>query len=97
MMQIKPVCVHVCSWDWMILLLTFYTAVMVPYNLAFKNKNIDNVNLILLDSVVDIVFFVDLVLNFHTTFVGKTLATLFRAIISRSLSSHNGAYVHTYW
>ena len=65
-----------CSWDWIILLLTFYTAVMVPYNLAFKSKNIDNVDLILIDSVVDIVFFVDLVLNFHTTIVGECLIKL---------------------
>ena len=26
------------TWDWIILFLTFYTAVMVPYNVAFNNK-----------------------------------------------------------
>lgn len=33
---------HYCAfkaiWDWIILCLTFYTAIMVPYNVAFKNK-----------------------------------------------------------
>jgi len=26
-------------WDWFILILTFYTAVMVPYNVAFQVKD----------------------------------------------------------
>lgn len=58
------------TWDWIILFLTFYTAVMVPYNVAFKNKTMDDVPLLVVDSIVDVVFFVDIILNFHTTFVG---------------------------
>jgi hypothetical protein len=27
------------GWDWLILLCTFYTAIMVPYNAAFTNKD----------------------------------------------------------
>lgn len=57
-------------WDWVILALTFYTAVMVPYNVAFKNKSIDSIGLLVVDSIVDVVFFIDIILNFHTTFVG---------------------------
>lgn len=56
-------------WDWLILLLTFYTAVMVPFNAAFRNKSLDDLALLVLDSTVDTIFFVDVVLNFHTTFV----------------------------
>ena len=59
------------TWDWIILLLTFYTAVMVPYNAAFKNKTMDDVPLLVLDSIVDVIFFIDIILNFHTTFVGS--------------------------
>ncbi|KAF7635807.1 hypothetical protein Mgra_00004719 [Meloidogyne graminicola] len=60
-------------WDWSILALTFYTAFMVPFNIAFRHRDpiplgIDYV--ILLDSVVDVIFFADILLNFHTTFVG---------------------------
>jgi len=42
----------------------------VPYNVAFKNKSVESIGLLVLDSVVDVVFFVDIMLNFHTTFVG---------------------------
>jgi potassium voltage-gated channel Eag-related subfamily H protein len=58
------------TWDWIILFLTFYTAVMVPYNAAFKNKTMDDVPLLVVDSIVDVIFFIDIILNFHTTFVG---------------------------
>ncbi|ESO12955.1 hypothetical protein HELRODRAFT_62501 [Helobdella robusta] len=57
-------------WDWMILILTFYTSVMVPYNAAFRSKTIGDIPLLVVDSVVDVIFFLDIVLNFHTTFVG---------------------------
>ncbi|VDO04983.1 unnamed protein product [Rodentolepis nana] len=58
------------AWDWMILFLTGYTAVMVPYNAAFRSKSIDDVIFLVIDSIVDVIFFIDIVLNFHTTFVG---------------------------
>ncbi|CAG0879230.1 unnamed protein product [Cyprideis torosa] len=65
---------HYCAfkaiWDWIILILTFYTAIMVPYNVAFKNKTSEDVSLLVVDSIVDVIFFIDIVLNFHTTFVG---------------------------
>ncbi|XP_064623498.1 potassium voltage-gated channel subfamily H member 1-like isoform X2 [Lineus longissimus] len=63
-------CAFKAAWDWMILALTFYTAVMVPLNVAFKNKTMDTVPLIVIDSIVDVIFFIDIILNFHTTFVG---------------------------
>lgn len=42
---------------------------MVPYNVSFKTKQ-NNIAWLVLDSVVDVIFLVDIVLNFHTTFVG---------------------------
>ncbi|TWW72433.1 Potassium voltage-gated channel subfamily H member 5 [Takifugu flavidus] len=42
---------------------------MVPYNVSFKTKQ-NNIVWLVLDSVVDVIFLVDIVLNFHTTFVG---------------------------
>ncbi|KAK6999611.1 potassium voltage-gated channel subfamily H member, partial [Biomphalaria glabrata] len=65
-------CLFKTVWDWVILVLTFYTAVMVPYNAAFKIKTMDQLPLLVIDSMVDVVFFVDIVLNFHTTFVGPS-------------------------
>lgn len=43
---------------------------MVPYNVAFKYKTSEDVSLLVVDSIVDVIFFIDIVLNFHTTFVG---------------------------
>ncbi|CAF1075963.1 unnamed protein product, partial [Didymodactylos carnosus] len=64
---------HYCTfktvWDWVILLLTFYTSVLVPYHAAFKSKSLDDVPLLVVDSIVDVIFFIDIILNFHTTYV----------------------------
>ncbi|XP_076128258.1 potassium voltage-gated channel subfamily H member 5a isoform X2 [Alosa pseudoharengus] len=62
-------CTFKTTWDWIILILTFYTAIMVPYNVSFKTKQ-NNLAWLVVDSVVDVIFLVDIVLNFHTTFVG---------------------------
>ncbi|KAJ8410365.1 hypothetical protein AAFF_G00203460 [Aldrovandia affinis] len=62
-------CAFKTTWDWVILILTFYTAIMVPYNVSFKTRQ-NNIAWLVLDSVVDVIFLVDIVLNFHTTFVG---------------------------
>ncbi|XP_078001298.1 voltage-gated delayed rectifier potassium channel KCNH1-like [Glandiceps talaboti] len=65
---------HYCTfksiWDWVILVLTFYTAVAVPFNVAFNTKSMEDYAIIVVDGIVDIVFFIDVILNFHTTFVG---------------------------
>jgi hypothetical protein len=64
---------HYCTfktvWDWVILLLTFYTSLLVPYHAAFKSKSLDDVSLLVVDSIVDVIFFIDIILNFHTTYV----------------------------
>ena len=58
-------------WDWIILSLTFYTVIMVPYNLAINRSfNNQNVKLLVIDSIVDVIFFIDIIFNFHTSFVG---------------------------
>ena len=47
---------HYCAfkaiWDWVILCLTFYTAIMVPFNVAFRNKTAEDVSLLVLDRYV---------------------------------------------
>ncbi|CAF3479125.1 unnamed protein product [Adineta steineri] len=64
---------HYCTfktvWDWVILLLTFYTSLLVPYHAAFRSKSLDDVPLLVVDSIVDVIFFIDIILNFHTTYV----------------------------
>lgn len=53
-------CAFKATWDWVILSLTFYTAIMVPYNVAFKNKTSEDVFLLVVDSIVDVIFFIDI-------------------------------------
>ncbi|XP_076024162.1 voltage-gated delayed rectifier potassium channel KCNH5-like [Genypterus blacodes] len=64
-------CAFKTTWDWVILILTFYTAIMVPYNVSFKTRH-NNLTWLVVDSIVDIIFLIDIVLNFHTTFVGPS-------------------------
>ncbi|XP_041661826.1 potassium voltage-gated channel subfamily H member 5-like [Cheilinus undulatus] len=64
-------CTFKTTWDWVILILTFYTAIMVPYNVSFRTKQ-NNLAWLVVDSVVDVIFLIDIVLNFHTTFVGPS-------------------------
>ncbi len=71
-------------WDWIILLLVIYTAIVTPYVTAFllhenlKNQHHHYVTLFtrpysnllaILDFIVDIMFIIDIIINFRTTYV----------------------------
>ncbi|XP_059937383.1 potassium voltage-gated channel subfamily H member 6 isoform X1 [Mesoplodon densirostris] len=66
-------------WDWLILLLVIYTAVFTPYSAAFLLGDQDEPQradcgytcspLTTVDLIVDIMFVVDIVINFRTTYV----------------------------
>ncbi|XP_051273262.1 potassium voltage-gated channel subfamily H member 4-like [Dicentrarchus labrax] len=62
-------------WDWLILLATFYVAVTVPYNVSFTPYD-DTVtaarSTIVSDIVVEMLFIIDIILNFRTTFVSQS-------------------------
>lgn len=62
-------CAFKATWDWVILSLTFYTAIMVPYNVAFKNKTSEDVFLLVVDSIVDVIFFIDIGKKRFSSFV----------------------------
>ncbi|XP_035742124.1 potassium voltage-gated channel subfamily H member 8-like isoform X2 [Vespa mandarinia] len=55
-------------WDWLILLATFYVAIIVPYNASFIN--IDRPTMVS-DVVVEALFIFDILLNFRTTYVSR--------------------------
>ncbi|XP_069107676.1 voltage-gated delayed rectifier potassium channel KCNH8-like isoform X2 [Argopecten irradians] len=59
------------GWDWLILLCTFYTAIMVPYNAAFTREK-NHRSSIYSDVLVEGLFMIDIVLNFRTSFVSKS-------------------------
>ncbi|MEE6514360.1 hypothetical protein FKM82_022399 [Ascaphus truei] len=62
-------------WDWLILLATFYVAVTVPYNVCFTGRD-DSVSAarstIVSDIVVEMLFILDIILNFRTTYVSQS-------------------------
>ncbi|XP_030385203.1 potassium voltage-gated channel subfamily H member 8 isoform X2 [Scaptodrosophila lebanonensis] len=55
-------------WDWIILVATFYVALMVPYNAAFAKADRQTM---VSDVIVEALFIVDILLNFRTTFVSR--------------------------
>ncbi|XP_015113234.1 potassium voltage-gated channel subfamily H member 8 isoform X1 [Diachasma alloeum] len=55
-------------WDWLILIATFYVAVIVPYNASFVNVGRP---FMISDVIVEVLFIFDIVLNFRTTYVSR--------------------------
>uniref|UniRef100_A0A8C0IQD0 Ion transport domain-containing protein n=1 Tax=Chelonoidis abingdonii TaxID=106734 RepID=A0A8C0IQD0_CHEAB len=68
-------------WDWLILLLVIYTAVFTPYSAAFLLSEVqEDVRrscsyscspLTVVDLLVDIMFLIDILINFRTTYVNS--------------------------
>ena len=71
-------------WDWMMLVLVLYTAIVTPYVAAFLLNDESHKTrvaketysrysdpLTLIDFMVDIIFMVDVCINFRTTYVNK--------------------------
>ncbi|XP_053722148.1 potassium voltage-gated channel subfamily H member 4-like isoform X1 [Synchiropus splendidus] len=75
-------------WDWLILLATFYVAVTVPYNVSFTPYD-DTVtagrSTIVSDIAVEMLFILDIVLNFRTTYVSHSGQVVYE---SRSICIH---------
>ncbi|XP_026101225.1 potassium voltage-gated channel subfamily H member 4 [Carassius auratus] len=62
-------------WDWMILLATFYVAVTVPYNVcftAYSDLETAGRSTIGSDIAVEMLFILDIILNFRTTYVSQS-------------------------
>ncbi|XP_078397348.1 voltage-gated inwardly rectifying potassium channel KCNH2-like [Cetorhinus maximus] len=68
-------------WDWLILLLVIYTAIFTPYSAAFLLNDQEEVKrrdcgyscnpLNVVDLIVDIMFIIDILINFRTTYVNS--------------------------
>lgn len=66
-------------WDWVILLLVIYTAIFTPYSAAFLLSDEEEAArqrcgyscspLNVVDLIVDIMFVIDIIINFRTTYV----------------------------
>ncbi|XP_041939568.1 potassium voltage-gated channel subfamily H member 4 isoform X1 [Alosa sapidissima] len=78
-------------WDWMILLATFYVAVTVPYNVCFTAYNdleTASRSTIVSDIAVEMLFILDIILNFRTTYVSQSGQVVYD---SRSICIHYAA------
>ncbi|VIO92202.1 potassium voltage-gated channel subfamily H member 6, putative [Brugia malayi] len=85
--KLQPTRIHHCTivhyspfkavWDWIILLLVIYTAIFTPYVAAFllredsSRKARFSEPLEIIDLIVDIMFIVDIIINFRTTYVNE--------------------------
>ncbi|KAL7830809.1 hypothetical protein SRHO_G00319360 [Serrasalmus rhombeus] len=67
------------GWDWLILLATFYVAVTVPYNVCFIGDDDLTRSTTVSDIAVEILFIIDIVLSFRTTYVSKSGQVIFNA------------------
>ncbi|KAF7686226.1 hypothetical protein HF521_015588 [Silurus meridionalis] len=67
------------GWDWLILLATFYVAVTVPYNVCFIGDEDLTRSTTVSDIAVEILFIIDIVLNFRTTYVSTSGQVIFEA------------------
>ncbi|XP_051994845.1 potassium voltage-gated channel subfamily H member 4-like [Xyrauchen texanus] len=82
-------------WDWLILLATFYVAVTVPYNVCFSapddskhdtpDCDFTSRTTIVSDIAVEMLFILDIILNFRTTYVGPAGQVVYD---SRSICLH---------
>ncbi|KPP70846.1 potassium voltage-gated channel subfamily H member 4-like [Scleropages formosus] len=78
-------------WDWMILLATFYVAVTVPYNVCFTTYDdleTTSRSTIVSDIAVEMLFILDIILNFRTTYVSQSGQVVYD---SRSICIHYAA------
>uniref|UniRef100_A0A8C5AMB1 Potassium voltage-gated channel subfamily H member 8 n=1 Tax=Gadus morhua TaxID=8049 RepID=A0A8C5AMB1_GADMO len=67
------------GWDWLILLATFYVAVTVPYNVCFIGDVDQTRSTTVTDISVEILFIIDIVCSFRTTYVSKSGQVIFEA------------------
>ncbi|CAH8461120.1 unnamed protein product [Schistosoma turkestanicum] len=72
------------AWDWIIFLLTGYTCIIIPYSVAFGHDTLSEESIYFaVEHIVDTIFFIDIVLNFHTTFVGPSGAVISDPVLIR--------------
>ncbi|XP_070397561.1 voltage-gated delayed rectifier potassium channel KCNH8 isoform X2 [Nothobranchius furzeri] len=68
------------GWDWLILLATFYVAVTVPYNVCFIGDDDDLTRSTTVSDIgVEILFIIDIIFSFRTTYVSKSGQVIFDA------------------
>ncbi len=88
-------------WDWLILLLVIYTAILTPYSAAFLLNDSEEHKrrecgyscspLNVVDLMVDIMFIIDILINFRTTYVNLNEEVVSHPGRSPSITSRAGS------
>lgn len=58
------------NWDLFIMVLALYNCINVPYSLAFSDED-DGTALFTINLTVDILFMIDIIINFRTTYINE--------------------------
>ena len=59
-------------WDIIIIVLALYNSITIPLSIAFQEPFLETVGIVIFDSFVDLVFFIDLFINFRTSYISTT-------------------------
>ncbi len=68
---IHPASPRKLAWDWLIVVLVLYNAIMVPVQISFAPKWATHTSFVAFDTLVDVLFWVDFFVNLVTGFVDK--------------------------
>lgn len=56
------------KWDIYIIVMALYNSITIPLNLAFNTSQLDSIGVTIFESFIDLSFFIDIMLNFRTTY-----------------------------
>lgn len=56
-------------WDLIVIILAIYNAIMIPFEFAFSPEYLESTGYQVADYFIDFLFFLDVVINFRTTYV----------------------------
>mmetsp|Transcript_11979 Transcript_11979/g.18507 ORF Transcript_11979/g.18507 Transcript_11979/m.18507 type:complete len:112 (-) Transcript_11979:400-735(-) len=78
-------------WDLFVMILSVWNSMIIPIELAFKPDSFSNSNLVAFNYVIDFMFFIDILLNFRTSFLnqntGDEIVNPKRVIVNYATSS----------
>ncbi len=61
-------------WDLIVILLALYNCVSIPFEVAFGNIS-DHISLAIFEYCIDVLFFLDVIFNFRTTYINAKTGT----------------------
>lgn len=56
-------------WDLFVMLLASYNCFSIPFAIAFNPEELESTTAMVFDSIIDLCFFLDIILNFRTAFL----------------------------